>query len=142
MHAPSPSSLSSALLPSMQLKIGMAGGSTTDSMDVTTYTDTTTINISTSVFDGLVEVDDKNQIKPELLEPLEPSNSAEEWVCNIRKGITFSNGKTLDADDIIYSVNLNRCKNSKSGAAGPMKVIKDVVKMDANQIKIVLDAPD
>jgi peptide/nickel transport system substrate-binding protein len=124
------------------LKIGMAGGSTTDSMDVTTYTDTTIINISTSVFDGLVEVDDKNQIQPELLETLEPSDNAQEWVCNVRKGITFSNGKTLDADDIIYSINLHRGENSKSGAAGPMKPIKDVVKMDANQIKIVLDAPD
>jgi peptide/nickel transport system substrate-binding protein len=124
------------------LKVGIAGGSTTDSMDITTYTDSTMINISTSVFDGLVEVDDKNQIKPELLESLEPSDNAQEWVCNVRKGITFSNGKTLDADDIVYSINLHRGEGSKSGAAGPMKPIKDVVKMDANQVKIVLEAPD
>ena len=38
------------------LRVGIAGGSTTDSMDITTYTDTTMINISTSVFDGLVEM--------------------------------------------------------------------------------------
>jgi peptide/nickel transport system substrate-binding protein len=111
-------------------------------MDVRTYLDTVMINISTSIFDGLVEVDDKNQIKPELLESLEPSDNAQEWVCNVRKGITFSNGKTLDADDIIYSLNLHRGEGSKSGAAGPMKPIKDIVKMDANQVKIVLEAPD
>ena len=124
------------------LRIGMAGGSTTDSLDVTTYTDTVMINVSTSIWDGLVEVDDKNQVQPELLESLEPNADASEWVCNVRKGITFSNGKTLDADDIIYSINLHRGEGSKSGAAGPMKPIKDVVKMDANQVKIVLDAPD
>lgn len=124
------------------LRVGIAGGSTTDSVDITTYTDTTMINISTSVFDGLVEVDDKNQIQPELFETLEPSDNALEWVCNVRKGITFSNGKTLDADDVIYSINLHRGEGSKSGAAGPMKPIKDVVKMDANQVKIVLEAPD
>lgn len=124
------------------LRIGIAGGSTTDSMDITTYTDTTMINISTSVFDGLVEVDDKNQIQPELFETLEPSDNAEEWVCNVRKGITFSNGKTLDADDVIYSINLHRGEGSKSGAAGPMKPIADVVKMDSHQVKIVLEAPD
>src|SRR5919109_1710354 len=123
------------------LRIGIAGGSTTDSMDVTTYTDTTIINISTSVFDGLVEVDDKNQIQPELLESFEPSDNAQEWVCNVRKGITFSNGKALDAEDIIYSINLHR-GDSTSGAAGPMKPIKDVVKMDTHQVKIVLEAPD
>src|SRR5919108_2312542 len=110
------------------LRVGIAGGSTTDNMDITTYTDTTMINISTSVFDGLVEVDDKNQIQPELFETLEPSDNAQEWVCNVRKGISFSNGKTLDADDIIYSINLHR-GDSTSGAAGPMKPIKDVVKM-------------
>src|SRR5688572_32302895 len=88
------------------LRVGIAGGSTTDSLDIRTYTDTTMINVSTSVYDGLVEVDDKNQIQPELLESLEPSDDATEWVCNVRKGITFSNGKTLDAEDIIYSLNL------------------------------------
>jgi peptide/nickel transport system substrate-binding protein len=124
------------------LRIGAAGGSTTDSMDVRTYLDTVIINISTSIFDGLVEVDDKNQIQPELLETLEPSDDATEWVCNVRKGITFSNGKTLDADDILYSINLHRGEGTKSGAAGPMKPIKDVVKMSQEQIKIVLEAPD
>ena len=124
------------------LRVGIAGGSTTDSLDIRTYTDTTMINISTSVYDGLVEVDEKNQIKPELFETLEPSDNAQEWVCNVRKGITFSNGKTLDADDVIYSINLHRGEGSTSGAAGPMKPIKDVVKMDANQVKIVLEAPD
>ncbi len=124
------------------LRVGIAGGSTTDNLDITTYTDTTMINVSTSVFDGLVEVDDKNQIQPELLESLEPSDDATEWVCNVRKGITFSNGKTLDADDIVYSINLHRGEGSKSGAAGPMKPIKDVVKMSDSQVKIVLEAPD
>src|SRR5262245_66548634 len=66
------------------LRIGMAGGSTTDSMDVRTYLDTVMINISTSIFDGLVEVTDKNEIKPELLESLEPNSDATEWVCNVR----------------------------------------------------------
>lgn len=124
------------------LRVGIAGGSTTDSLDITTYTDTVMINVSTSIWDGLVEVDDKNQIQPELLETLEPNADATEWVCNVRKGVTFSNGKTLDADDIVYSLNLHRGEGSKSGAAGPMKPIKDVVKMSGNQVKIVLEAPD
>ncbi|WP_284735919.1 ABC transporter substrate-binding protein [Dongia deserti] len=123
------------------LRVGIAGGSTTDSLDIRTYTDTTMINISTSIYDGLVEVDAKNQIQPELFETLEPSDDATEWVCNVRKGITFSNGKTLDADDVIYSINLHR-GDSTSGAAGPMRPIKDVVKMDTHQVKIALEAPD
>ncbi|HWA48502.1 MAG TPA: ABC transporter substrate-binding protein [Dongiaceae bacterium] len=124
------------------LRVGIAGGSTTDSLDIRTYTDTTMINVSTSIYDGFVEVDDKNQIQPELLESLEPSDDATEWVCNVRQGITFSNGKTLDAEDIIYSLNLHRGEGSQSGAAGPMKPIKDVVKMSDSQVKIVLEAPD
>src|SRR5262245_26267277 len=82
------------------LRLGSAGGSTTDSMYVRTCLGTVMINISTSIFDGLVEVDDKNQIQPELLETLEPQRRCDRVGVQRPQGITFSNGKTLDAHDV------------------------------------------
>ena len=52
--------------------LGAAGGSTTDSMDVRTYLDTVMINISTSIFDGLVRSMTRISTQAELLETLEP----------------------------------------------------------------------
>ena len=42
---------------------------------------------------------------------------------------SFSNGKEFAADDAIYSLNLHR-GDTKSGAAGPMKDVSDIKKLD------------
>ncbi len=55
-----------------------------------------------------MEIDEKGNAKGELLESWETKPGATEWVFNVRKGIQFHSGKTLDADDIIYSLNLHR----------------------------------
>jgi peptide/nickel transport system substrate-binding protein len=62
----------------------------------------------------------------------------------IRSGIEFHNGKTLTADDVIYSI--KRILNPKEGlfgAAGLGSVDPDnIKKMDANTVRIALKQPD
>jgi peptide/nickel transport system substrate-binding protein len=123
------------------LKLGVAGGSTTDSMDITSWTDSVTLVCGFAMMNGLIENGPDNKPIPELAESYEAKPGAKEWVFNIRKGVTFHNGKTLDADDIIYSLNLHRGE-SKSGAAGPMKAITDIKKLTDSQIQITLDSGD
>jgi peptide/nickel transport system substrate-binding protein len=127
--------------PGGHLRLGLGGGSTTDSMDTASYTDSVMVAVSRSVFSGLVEWGQDGKPMPELAESWEIKPGAAEWVLNLRKGVTFSNGKTFDADDAIYSINLHRGQ-TKSGASGSFKVIKDVKKLDANQILVTLDSGD
>lgn len=124
------------------LKLGMAGGSSSDSFDPTTYSDSVPIAQGYQIMNGLIEIDENNRPIPELLESWEISNRASEWVFNIRKGVAFHNGKTMDADDIIYSINLHRGEQSKSGAASLLKGIKDIQKLTPYQIKFTLASPD
>ncbi len=123
------------------LRLGMAGGSTTDSIDPGSWTDSVMIVAAYGLFNGLMENDPENKPIPELAESYEVRKGAAEWILNLRKGVQFSNGKTFDADDAIYSFNLHRGK-TKSGAAGPMKAIKDIKKLTANQISIELEGGD
>jgi peptide/nickel transport system substrate-binding protein len=62
----------------------------------------------------------------------------------LRSGIEFNNGKTLTADDVIYSI--QRILNPKEGlfgAAGLASVDpKNLKKMDANTVRIGLKQPD
>ncbi len=62
----------------------------------------------------------------------------------LRSGIEFNNGKTLTADDVIYSI--QRILNPKEGlfgAAGLASVDpKAIKKMDANTVRIGLKQPD
>jgi peptide/nickel transport system substrate-binding protein len=124
------------------LRLGLGGGATTDSIDVGSYNDSVMIAVSHALFNGLVEWAQDGKPVPELAASWEPKNGATEWVFNLRKGIKFSNGKEFDADDAIYSLNLHRGPDTKSGGAGPMKVVKDIKKLDTHQISITLDAGD
>lgn len=123
------------------LRLGAAGGSTSDSLDPRTYNDTVMVVCGFAVWNMLVENGQNNTPVPELAESWEASPGAKDWVLNLRKGVEFSNGKEFDADDAIYSLNLHR-GDSKSGAAGSMKIVKGITKLDKHQIRISLQSGD
>lgn len=121
------------------LRLGMEGGSASDSLDPRTYADSIPINYSCQIWNGLVEIDEHGNPTGDLLESWEAKPGAVEWIFNVRKGITFTSGKTLDADDIIYSINLHRGE-TKSGAKDLLSSIKEIKKLSATQIAITLDS--
>ena len=123
------------------LRLGMEGGSASDSLDPRTYADSIPISYGWQICNGLVEVDEKGDAAGELAESFEAKPGATTWIFNIRKGVTFGSGKTLDADDVIYSLNLHRGE-TKSGAKDLMAGISDIKKLTPNQIQIDLKSGD
>ena len=123
------------------LRLGLGGGSTTDSVDITSYNDFVMIDVSRGLFNGLIEWGEDGKPKPDLASSFEPTNGAKDWIFNLRKGVKFSDGREFTADDAVYSLNLHR-GDSKSGGAGSMKAIADVRKLDKHQIQISLAAAD
>jgi peptide/nickel transport system substrate-binding protein len=122
-----------------RLRIGISGGSTTDSLDPAAITD-----LMMQVFlygacgNSLVEIDQNNQAAPELAESWEASPDAKQWVFKLRKGVEFHNGKTLDADDVIHSINHHRGEKSKSPAKPIVDPIVDIKKDDAHTVVFTL----
>jgi len=123
------------------LRLGMEGGSASDSLDPRTYADSIPISYGWQICNGLVEIDEKGDPTGELAESFEAQPGATTWVFNLRKDVTFSNGKTLDADDVIYSINLHRGE-TKSGAKDLLSGIKDIKKLGPNQIEFTLNSGD
>ncbi|MEP6971836.1 MAG: ABC transporter substrate-binding protein, partial [Betaproteobacteria bacterium] len=119
------------------LRLGMEGGSASDSLDPRTYADSIPIAYSLMFWNTLVEIDNVGNATPELAESWESKPGATDWIFNIRKGITFTSGKALDADDVIYSINLHRGE-TKSPAKGLLTAIKDITKLSANQVQITM----
>ena len=109
-----------------RLRLGMAGGSTTDSLDPATMTDAMMMNFNWQLRNCLVEVDEKGYLVPELAESWESTPDAAQWVFKLRKGVEFHNGKTLEAEDVVYSINHHRGEKSKSAAKGIVDPIKDI----------------
>jgi peptide/nickel transport system substrate-binding protein len=124
------------------LRLGLAGGSATDSIDPRTYTDAVAVVAGFSAFNLLVEIDVDGRAKPELAESWEPADDGRTWIFRLRPGVTFTNGKTLDADDVIYSLNLHRGEASTSGAKGIMTGIADIQAPGKDEVRVILSEPN
>ena len=118
---------------------GLAAGSTTDSLDPTTMPDDGIYNLSWQCRNNLVEIDHKGNAIPELAESWEPSADAARWTFKLRKGVEFHNGKTLVAEDVVYSLNLHRGEASKSAAKGLLAPVTDIKADGKHTVIFTLD---
>ncbi|MDR3374680.1 MAG: ABC transporter substrate-binding protein [Ancalomicrobiaceae bacterium] len=119
------------------LRLGMQGGSASDSLDPRTYADSIPIAYSCALWNLLVEIDAKGNATGELAESWEAKPGAVEWIFHLRKGVHFTSGKEFDADDAIYSINLHR-GDTKSPAKDVLSPITDIKKIDASTLSITL----
>ena len=111
-----------------RLRFGIAHGSTTDSLDPATYENNFTIGLDYGIHNHLGEVDHTGAINPELAESWEPKNGAKTWVINLRRGVEYHNGKTMDSDDVIASF-----KHHMGETKSPAKsLLKQVVGMNTD----------
>jgi peptide/nickel transport system substrate-binding protein len=122
------------------VRLGLAGGSVKDSFDPVGFADSAMIVAGRGLFNGLVEWGADGKPSPELATSWEARDDGAEWVVNLRKGVKFSDGREFTADDAVYSLNLHRTDQAR--AAGPMKGVADVKKLDRAQIQITLAASD
>ena len=108
------------------LKSAVGHGSTTDSLDPGTWENSHVGDLGYIPYDYLVEIDTKNSPAPGLAESWEASAEVDRWVFKLRKGVEFHNGKSLDAEDVVASINHHRGADTKSAAKSILEIIKDV----------------
>jgi peptide/nickel transport system substrate-binding protein len=112
-----------------RLRLGVTGGSVSDSLDPAVIEDVMPFTINWQLRNCLVEIDQTGNLVPELAENWESSPDAVQWVFNLRRGIEFHNGKTMEAVDVIESINHHRGKDSKSRAKG---IVDPITKIAAD----------
>ncbi len=115
------------------LRIGQGHGSTTDSLDPGTFENGFTAVLGYAIANHLTEVGPDGKLRPELAESYEASADAATWRFNLRKGVTFHNGKSLTTEDVIDSFNHHRGKDSKSAGKGLLSAVKSI-KADGNTV--------
>ncbi|MEL7465549.1 MAG: ABC transporter substrate-binding protein [Pseudomonadota bacterium] len=121
------------------LRIGTAGANTSDSWDGRTHSDSFMIMMAHgTVFDCLTEVKADGSLAGELAESWEASADAKQWTFNLKKGVTFHNGKDFGADDVIESLALHTAEDSKSAAKPIVANIEEIKKQNDHQVTMTL----
>ncbi len=122
-------------------RLGLPGANTGDNMDSGTHSDAYMINMSQgAVRNCVIEVDAYGKAIPELAESLEPSADAATWVVKVRQGVEFHNGKTLDADDIIASIEYHRGEGTESAAKSVAESMGKIRKDGKNTVIFELES--
>jgi peptide/nickel transport system substrate-binding protein len=116
------------------LRIGEGGGSSTDSMDPITAPDSVPAEQNFMTYSYMTKVNENSEVVPDLAESWEASDDAKTWVFNLRQGVEFHNGKTVDAEDVIYSIKRNYGPDSTSGASGLLATLEDIKADGPNKV--------
>src|SRR6266487_1874092 len=123
------------------LKLGLTGGSGTDTLDPhkgLTYLDTARAQ---SLYQPLLQLTTAAQTEFVLADEISPRGSTSQWVIRLRPGITFHDGKPLAAEDVIFT--LTRILSNRltgSTPLGPVDV-KGLKALDKRTVLVPMTSP-
>jgi peptide/nickel transport system substrate-binding protein len=85
------------------LKLGLTGGSSSDTLDPhksLTYLDTSRLQ---SLYQPLAQLDAQAKVEYVLAESITPHGSLSNWIIRLRPGVTWHDGKAFTADDVVFT---------------------------------------
>lgn len=122
------------------------------SSDITTFDpalayDTSSTSAIQMVFTGLVQLDDKFQIKPQLAQSWQQTSDGLTWTFHLKPHLKFSDGSSLTSADVIYSIDRALQPTTRSTVAPIyLDLIKDSDKLLGGRIQTLINdslmAPD
>lgn len=125
------------------LTVGATGGSAKDTLDPhnpVTYPDQARV---LNLYEPLFLRNAAYQIEPLVAESIEPSQAGKVWTVRLRAGVQFHHGKTVTADDVIFT--FRRILDPKAPGAGAsgLSMIDPAAlkKVDARTVQIGLKYP-
>jgi peptide/nickel transport system substrate-binding protein len=125
-------------------RLGVTGGGSKDIFDgqnIITKPDQARL---VSAFETLLTFDDNYQLTTDGLAQSYTQDNSKQYTIHLRKGIEFQNGKTMTADDVIYSLQRIATKsNGLTGYAATATIdVPGIKKLDKYTVRIPLKTPD
>ncbi|WP_137701416.1 ABC transporter substrate-binding protein [Marimonas lutisalis] len=123
------------------IKVGVNGSGSADSLDPALSANQGQTLVTRMWGEPLVELLPHGGIEPVLAESYSSSPDAKVWTFKIRSGVTFSNGKTMTADDVLATMERHSGDETKSGALGIMRGIASM-KVEGDSFILELEQPN
>ena len=121
-------------------RLGIGGGSTTDSLDPATYENSFMQGVGGTLHCSLTEVSADGALLPMLATEWEAGPGAVKWIFRLHKDVVFHDGKTMTADDVIASLNHHRDEKSGSSAKVTVDPIKSLKALDSHSVEVTLES--
>ena len=96
--------------------------------------------LSGLIYEGLVDLDNKNQATPKLATSWEVSADQKTYTFHLRSGVTFQDGKPLNSDDVRYTYSLIQDASQKSPLLNDFKDVT-IDNPDAKTVVFTLKTP-
>ena len=113
-------------------------GSEARSLDPSIDTNALTLPITNTIVETLARTGPDLQIVPLLAQSWEPVGT-NKWRVRLRPNVKFHDGSVLNADALIYSIDVFR--NTKGTARGYFSFITGTEKVDAMTVDVLTDGP-
>ncbi len=97
-----------------RMKLAMAHGATSDTLDPATLVNGYQWTLAYAMRNALTTVVAGGEVAPSLAESWDSSPDAKTWTFVLRQGVEFHDGKSLTAEDVIASINHHRKADSNS----------------------------
>jgi peptide/nickel transport system substrate-binding protein len=130
--------------PGGTFRLGVTGGGAKDMIDgqsIITKPDQARLMAS---WETLLVYDEQYKLQTDGLAEEATQDKPDQWTIKLRDGIEFNNGKSLTADDVIYSI--QRILNPKEGLFGTAGLASidgnNIEKMDNLTVRLHLKNPD
>ena len=120
-------------------RLSVNQGGTSDTLNPAEASGSQQIMVGWALRNNLTEIGSDNELKPELATSWS-SDDAKTWVFKLRPGVTFHNGKSLAAEDVIASLNLHRGEESTSGAKSLLAGVENIAADGADTVVFSLSA--
>ncbi|MCA0930789.1 ABC transporter substrate-binding protein [Ruegeria profundi] len=116
--------------------------STTDpqTMDPHAVNSAPVLGFLNNVYEGLVRRDKDMQVEPALAVSWEPIGDGEGWRFNLRQGVTFHDGSTFDAQDVLFSY--ERASGEAADTRSWFAPIREVKVVDDYTVDFLTTAPN
>ncbi len=121
------------------LRIAMRHSGTADTLEPgNSYNDFMIVLGGGVLYDTLTETAPDLTLQAGLAESWEVSQDAKTWTFSLRHGISFHNGKDLEADDVVSSIRHHTNGENNSAAKSLLSDISSIDRLDRNTVRITL----
>lgn len=80
--------------------------------------------------------------EPELAEEVLSNADATQWTFKLRKGVEFHDGKTMTADDVLYTMNRHTMEGTVSNANALVDMVESWEKVNDYEVRANLSSPN